>query len=133
MARTHGWALRAWAVLVNHYHLVAESPAASGETLRDWLTELHRETATALNKLDGAPGRRVWHNFRETQLTHQTSYLARLRYTHENAVHHGLVPVARDYRWCSAAWFETHAPASFVASVGRFKTDKLNVYDDYEV
>lgn len=85
-----------------------------------------------MNRLDTTPARRVWYQFRETRLTHQTSYLARLRYTHENPVHHRLVAVARDYRWCSAAWFETNAPASFVASVARFKTDKLNVPDDFD-
>ena len=130
-AKRHGWCLRAWAMLANHYHFVADSPEGSGETLRAWLTEFHRTTAIALNKLDDTAGRRVWFNFRETHITHQTSYLARLRYVNENPVHHKLVTAARDYRWCSAAWFETNAPGSFIASVARFKTDKLNVPDDF--
>ena len=131
-AREFGWTLRAWAVLANHYHVVAESPAASAESLREWLKEFHRTAAMKVNELSSMSGRRVWMNFRETRLTHQTSYLARLRYVNENAVHHRLVKRARDYRWCSAAWFETNAPKSFVASVARFKIDKLNVWDEFD-
>jgi len=131
-AKEFDWTLRSWAVMSNHYHFLAESPAASGESLREWLKEFHRTAAMKVNALANMPGRRVWMNFRETHITHQTSYLARLRYVNENPVHHRLVKLARDYRWCSAAWFETNAPRSFVESVARFKTDKLNVWDDFD-
>jgi putative transposase len=130
-AKANDWTLHAWAVLSNHYHLLADSPQGSGETLRRWLREFHRATAIAMNELDETPGRRIWQNFRETLITHQTSFLARLHYVNENAVHHRLVTTARQYPWCSAAWFETNAPKSFVTSVARFKADKLNVYDDF--
>jgi putative transposase len=57
--------------------------------------------------------RKVWHNFWDTRLMYEKSYLARLNYTHQNAVTHRLVPVANQYPWRSAAWFErTAAPAS---------------------
>ena len=131
-ARKFGWTLRAWAVLNNHYHFVAQSPAASAESLRDWLKEFHRTAAMHVNELSAMRGRRVWMNFRETRLTHQTSYLARLRYVNENPVHHRLVARAMEYRWCSAAWFEANAPKSFVASVARFKIDKLKIWDDFD-
>ncbi len=131
-ATVYGWTLRAWAVMANHYHFLAESPAATGESLRDWLQDFHRRSAMRVNKLSGSPGRRVWMNFRETRITHQTSYLARLRYVNENPVHHRLVNSATMYRWCSAAWFQRHAPKSFVASVARFKIDQLNVWDDFD-
>ena len=116
----------------NHYHFLAESPEASGESLREWLKEFHRTAAMKVNTLSGIPGHRVWMNFRETLITHQTSYLARLRYVNDNPAHHRLVKLARDYRWCSAAWFEKNAPRSFVESVGRFKTDMINVWDDFD-
>ena len=131
-AREFGWTLRAWAVLSNHYHFLAESPAATATSLREWLEEFHRQSATAVNELAGCRGRRVWMNFRDTRVTHQTSYMARLRYVNQNPVHHRLVPEASRYRWCSSAWFETHAPKSFVESVARFKTDKLNIWDDFD-
>ena len=51
----------------------------------------------------------MWHNFWDTKLTFEKSYLARLNYVHQNAVKHVLVPAANQYRWCSAAWFEQTA------------------------
>ena len=63
----------------------------------------------------------------------QRSYLARLNYVHQNAVKHGLVPVANQYRWCSAAWFERTASAAIVKSIYRFKWDRISVRDDFEV
>ena len=130
-AEKFGWNLRAWAVMANHYHVVAQSPRSGGTSLRNWLTELHRDTATRVNTMDSTPGRRVWFQFRDTQLTYQTSYLARLHYTNQNPVHHGLVRCAQDYPWCSAAWFAKHATPSFVKSVARFPLDQIRVEDDF--
>jgi putative transposase len=75
----------------------------------------------------------VWFNFRETRLTFQRSYLARLNYVHQNPVRHSLVPVANQYPWCSAQWFERTASPAMVKSIYRFKIDQLRVYDDFEV
>jgi hypothetical protein len=51
---------------------------------------------------------------------------------HQNPVKHGLVPVANQYPWCSAAWFERTAPAAMVKSIYRFKVDQVRVRDDFE-
>jgi putative transposase len=129
-----GCQLEAWAVFSNHYHFVAHSPPAETDatSLGDMLHVLHVKTAEWVNKLDGAPGRKVWFNFWDTQLTHQRSYLARLNYVHQNAVKHGLVPMACQYPWCSAAWFERTASPATVKSIYRFKTDRISVADDFE-
>jgi hypothetical protein len=42
----------------------------------------------------------------------------------------GLVPVANQYAWCSAAWFESNARSGFVKSMDSFKTDRIKVPDD---
>jgi putative transposase len=131
-AKEFGWQLRAWAVFANHYHVLADSPEGGSETLRAWLTSFHRCAAIEVNRLSETEGRRVWMNFRETRISHQKSYLARLRYVNENPVKHRLVGVATQYKWCSAAWFESHAPGSFVASVRRFRTDRLDIWDDFD-
>ncbi|MEN3942573.1 hypothetical protein WJU23_14835 [Prosthecobacter sp. SYSU 5D2] len=120
----HGWRLEAWAVFSNHYHFVAESPG-SAESLPRMLTELHLKTSQWVNRLDAAPGRKVWFNYWETLLTDQPSYFARLNYTHRNAQRHGLVPVAVDYPWCSASWFEENTGRPLVKSIYRFKTEKI--------
>ena len=73
----------------------------------------------------------MWYQFRETQLTYEKSWLARLNYVNQNAVHHGLVREATQYPYCSAAWFEREAEPGFYRAVTMIKTDRLNVQDDY--
>jgi putative transposase len=84
-----------------------------------------------LNCLDATPGRKVWYNYWESVITYDASYFARLNYVHQNPVKHGLAAVASQYRWCSAAWFERQSTAAQVAKIYHFKTDKLNVQDDF--
>ena len=133
VARDFGWQLEAWAVFSNHYHFVAHSPAAGSENLSQMLGQMHEKLAKWINNLDAAQGRQVWYNFRETRLTYEKSYLARLNYTHQNAVKHKLVLVANQYPWCSAAWFERTATPVQVKTIYGFKTDRLEVRDEYEV
>ena len=129
LAQQHGWQLEAWAVFANHYHFVGHS-AAGASALDVFLKELHADTARLLNRLDNAIGRQVWHNYWDTQLTYERSYLARLNYVHQNAVKHGIVPVANQYRWCSAAWFERTSTPAQVQTIYSFKIDKVRVIDD---
>jgi putative transposase len=135
VAEHFDWQLEAWAVFSNHYHFVAHSPADAQDasSLGTMLGMLHVKTSGWINKLDGTHGRQVWFNFWDTHLTHQRSYLARLNYVHQNAVKHGLVPVACQYPWCSAAWFERTASPAMVKSIYRFKLDKISVADDFEI
>ena len=79
-----------------------------------------------------SPGRQVWFNFRDTELTFEESYFARLNYVHHNAVKHGLVSVANQYRWCSAAWFERTATSAQVKTVYSFNYDRVSVEDDFD-
>ena len=135
VARDFGWRLEAWAVFSNHYHFIGHSPerAPDASNLADMLSVLHTKTAGWVNRLDQTPGRRVWFNYRETRLSYQKSYLARLSYVHQNPVKHGLVLVANQYPWCSAAWFERTASAAMVKSIYRFNVDRVAVYDEFEV
>jgi putative transposase len=133
LANAFSWQIEAWAVFSNHYHFVAQSPGDSEncESLSQMLGILHTRTAGWINRLDNKPGRKVWHNFWETRLTYQKSYLARLNYVHQNPVKHGLVPVANQYEWCSARWFEGIASPALVQSIYRFKTDALRIADEF--
>jgi len=92
---------------------------------------LHTRAGGWINRLDNTPNRKVWHNFWDTKLTYEKSYLARLNYVHQNPVRHGLVRLANHYQWCSARWFEGVASPAMVQSIYRFKTDALNVKDDF--
>jgi len=130
LAKQYNWQLEAWAVFSNHYHFIARGDGGIA-SLRKLLTHLHAETAREINKADTCPGRIVWHNFWDTKLTYERSYLARLHYVHQNPVKHGLAYTANQYPWCSAAWFERVAKPSTVRTIYGFKIDKLNVQDDF--
>ena len=105
--------------------------AEESTSLSKMLNVLHRRTAIWVNRIDKTSGRKIWQNFWETKLTYQKSYLARLNYVHENPVKHGLVPVANQYPWCSARWFEGVASPAMVRAIYRFKTNALRVQDDF--
>jgi putative transposase len=129
LAEAYGWTLQAWAVFPNHYHFIAESPKP--ETLRRMVCELHSRSALGLNRLQDAPGRKVWFQYWESLITFHRSFLARLNYVHQNPVHHGVVPRASQYKWCSAGWFEREAPAAFLRTVTSFPIDRLKIPDDF--
>jgi putative transposase len=129
-AKRWEWRLQAWAVFANHYHFVAYAPD-NAETLKRMITSLHSRTAVWLNRKDGTPGRRVWFQYRDTCLTYERSYLARLNYVHNNRVKHGVVGNAEDYRWCSMGWLLQNAPDGFRRTVLSFKYDKVKVEDDF--
>ena len=126
----YGWDLKAWAVMSNHYHFVASSPD-NPASLRRMLSKLHTLTAKIVNAQNSTPGRKVWHQFWDTRLTFERSYLARLNYVHQNPVHHRLVTQATAYPWCSAARFESEAELSFQKIVASMPTNEISVVDDY--
>ncbi len=129
LAAKHECWLQAWALLSNHYHLVIGCDEA--DRIKRMLRQLHITTAIDANRRDGTKGRTVWFQCWDTQLTNERSWLARLRYTHENAVHHGLVANAEEYSWCSAAWFARTARPSFVTTVRNVKIDRVKVFDEF--
>jgi len=130
LAKKYQWQLEAWAVFSNHYHFIARNSPESG-SLKKLIKHLHADSARELNHADGMAGRTVWFNYWDTKLTYERSYLARLNYVHQNPVKHGLVPVANQYRWCSAAWFERVTRPAMVKTIYSFKIDKLNILDDF--
>jgi len=128
-----GWKLEAWAVLSNHYHLVAHSPSGSAESLGPMLQKLHSLATKQLNREDGTAGRsRLWQNFFERHLTLQEGYLARLNYVHQNPKHHGLVPVASQWKWCSADAFKREVTPAWLKTIASFKYDIIAKEDGDE-
>lgn len=131
-AQQYQWQIEAWAVFSNHYHFVAHA-MDDAKTLKQLIAHLHADTARVINREDNAMERAVWFNFWETELTFEKSYLSRLKYVHQNAVKHGLVSIANQYRWCSAGWFERTASPAQIRTIYSFKTDKVKVVDDFDV
>ncbi len=124
------WRLEAWAIFPNHYHFIAQSPS-DPSNLRKLLTHLHAHTAKELNRLENTPGRRIWYQYWDTQLTFENSYLARLNYVMNNPVKHQIVAQAKDYRWCSASSFSQNAQPDYYKVVSSFKTDTVKILDDF--
>ena len=131
VAEEYRWHLEAWSVFSNHYHFIGVSPGGGAESLSKMLGKLHMKTGQWINRLDQTPGRKIWHNFRETILTFETSYLARLNYVHRNAEKHGLVAQAERYPWCSAGWFAKNATTAQQKTIAEFPIDRVKVFDEY--
>jgi putative transposase len=128
--KKHGWEIHAWAVFPNHHHLIARAPE-NGASLSSIIRELHSVTAHTANQLDLASGRQVWFQYWDTCLTFEESWLVRLNYVNNNAVHHGLVANAVNYPYCSATWFQQKADRGFQRKVNSFRYDRLRVIDDF--
>jgi len=124
------WATHAWSVFPNHYHVIARAPQ-EGTPLDALIKELHSITAREVNRLDGVSGRQVWFQYWDDCISFEKSWLARLNYVNNNAVHHGIVRIATDYPYCSAAWFEKNASRSFCSAVKSFRYDRLKIMDDF--
>jgi REP-associated tyrosine transposase len=126
------WRLDAWAVFPNHYHFIAH-PLGNPKSMPAFIKEFHGSTAHHLNKIENKQGRRVWCQYWDTQLTFHNSYLARLKYVQENPVRHGIVSNSIDYAWCSEAYFRKSASKPFQQTLDKFKTDTINVVDDFDL
>ena len=132
LAEAYGWRLEAWAVLPNHYHLIAHTDvtAESAVRLSAFLRHLHSSTTRELNRRrDPHGGHRLWHNYRETRLTLPNAHAARLHYVHGNAVHHGLVLQAHEWPWCSAAEFERSVSPARRKTIYSFKYEQIAADD----
>lgn len=129
-AQEFNWHLQAWAVMENHYHFIGVS-LESAQNLRQFVKKLHAESAKEINNFDSSHGRKVWYQYWDSRITYQKSYYARLNYVHNNPVRHGIVRNAEEYDFCSAAWFKRNSKSSFRKTVESFKTDRLNVIDDF--
>jgi putative transposase len=126
----HGWILQAWAVFANHYHFIAVAPK-TGISLGSLIKKFHSITAIEVNRLDRISGRQVWFQYWDTCLTYENSWLARLNYVHNNAVHHGIVKLAENYPYCSAGWFQQKADPAFQKKVNSFRHDCIKIVDDF--
>ena len=128
----HQWKLQAWAIFPNHYHFIALSPSEIA-TLTPLSKEFHSRTAIQANRWDGTPGRKVWFQFWDTELTFLKSYFARLSYVHRNAVHHRIVNEASLYPWCSAGWFLRRTETSFYKRIMTLPIDQVSMEDNFSI
>lgn len=124
------WHLEGWSLFSNHYHFIAQSPE-DPTTLKKLITHFHANTSRQLNTYHQTPGRKVWYQYWDTQLTHHDSYMARLHYVMQNPVKHKIVECPKAYKWCSAGWHESNTSAAHYKTVTSFKIDAVSIPDDF--
>jgi putative transposase len=124
------WKLHAWVILPNHYHFIGTAPADS-QSLVSVIRRLHSITAKMANVVDDKAGRRVWHNYWDTCITSEKSYLRHLKYVFYNPVKHGFVSDPETYPFCNYKQFIVSTDNNFVQEVLQQQIDSLSVRDDY--
>jgi len=95
--RKFEWAVEAWVIFHNHYHLLACS--RRGEDLGTIIGKIHGRSATLLNKLDGCQGRQVWWNYWDRCIRDEKDHLAYLSYILWNPAKHKIVDQPDEYAW----------------------------------
>lgn len=127
LAQQFGWELQAWTIVPNHYHFIAISPAP--QTLHALVEQFHAVTARYLKQQDNSLGPRIWSPAGERFLSHENTYLSRLKDVHFNPVQHGLVRDAARYPWCSAPWFARKADRFFYQAIKNYPADGQKMVD----
>ena len=131
-ADLYHWAVLAWVVLDNHYHVIVQAPETSAESLPSFVSSYHKFTARKWNGADAQKGRRVWWNYWDTCLRSEADYLARWNYVHWNPVKHGLVAEASDYAFSSYRdYFQASPDEVHRIEAGYAYTTVEDVPDDF--
>jgi putative transposase len=123
------WSVDAWVVMPTHYHFVARSPE-NALSLKKLIQGVHSINAKFVNRLDGAPGRKVWYNYWDTCIQSESSYYARMRYIMMNPVKHGLVQKPEDYPFSSYKYFVENSEPDFRKAVFS-STDEVQIDDNF--
>jgi putative transposase len=95
--------VRAWAILPNHYHLLAKTNLPD---FGAFIHRLHNRTATAWNGEDKARGRKVWHRYADRRIRGDIHYFRTVNYIHANPVKHGFAGNGQLWPWSSYARYE---------------------------
>jgi putative transposase len=78
-------------------------------------------------------GRQAWFQYWDACLTFEKSWVVRLNYVNNNAVHHRLVPAAANYPRCSATWLEQQVDPAFRPEVTSCRLDGLRIRDEFQL
>jgi putative transposase len=85
----NGMELLAWAVLMDHYHLLLKNP--EGPVISRFVGEVHRGFSFEINQSEGKRGRRLWTNYWDWCVRDETDYWRHFNYIHNNPIKHGIV------------------------------------------
>jgi len=126
----YSWCIKAYAILANHYHLLALA-SENNTSLSIIINNIHRYTAHKINEINSTPGMKVWWNYWDTCLTYENSYYARLNYIHFNPVKHGYVDDPTKWKFSSYNEFcELDYPEAKKVEK-EFPFDRVKVFDEF--
>lgn len=111
-AKDLNWSMKAWAIMPNHYHFIAQSPE-NAISLKILIQGIHSINAKLVNQIDQTPGRRVWYNYWDTCIRTEQSYYARMNYVTLNPVKHELVENPEDYPFSSYGYLLKNTEPEF--------------------
>ncbi len=101
----YGWAIIAWVVLDNHYHVIVRSPGQNPSNLSRYVASFHKFTARRWNKEDKIVGRKVWWNYWDRCIRSEQDFINHLKYVFWNPVKHGCVDKPDKYRHSNYLFF----------------------------
>jgi putative transposase len=131
-AERYAWAVKAWVVLPNHYHVIVQAPETDASSLPALVSSYHKFTATRWNVEDSCAGRQVWWNYWDSCLRAEVDYLARWNYVHWNPVRHKLVARPEDYAFSSYRQYLAAAPGDVQHMEQSYPFDEVqDVPDDF--
>lgn len=101
-----GMEIRAWVILPNHYHLLAN--ISNFDQLGHLFHLVHGQTSHQWNAEDCSVGRRVWYRYTDRAIRSEAHYYATLNYLHYNPVKHGWAKSPYDWAESSVHWYLEH-------------------------
>ncbi len=112
-----GIEIRAWVVLLNHYHLLVY--LEDFEVLGDLFRTVHGRSAFNWNREDGVSGRKVWYRFADRAIRSERHYFTTLNYIHYNPVKHGAVDSPYVWAESSVHWYLEHEGKEWLQDMWR--------------
>lgn len=112
-----GIEIRAWVVLLNHYHLLVY--LEDFDVLGDLFRTVHGRSAFNWNREDGVSGRKVWYRFADRAIRSERHYFTTLNYIHYNPVKHGLVDSPYAWAESSVHWYLEHEGKEWLQDMWR--------------
>lgn len=99
-----GVTFKAWSILLNHYHLLVETPDFNA--MAKCIGKVHGKTSFKWNRDENQRGRKVWYRYVDRAIRSERHYWAVVNYIHFNPVKHRLVDSPYDWGESSLKWYE---------------------------
>lgn len=136
-----GWEIEDWVILNNHYHLMTQAPE-DATTLSRVINNFHKFSAIWIRKnlefgdsvadrLTQSTYSKIWYNYWDTCITYENSYYARINYIWFNAVKHGYVEDAAQWKFGSFYYRSSVQSGQVAEMVKRYPCDRVKIGDDY--